>query len=243
MSAFKDEVVVITGATGGLGQALAAELLARGPATLCLVGRNLEKLETLTRNVQPGKQRVSCYQADLTLDEDIKKLAENFERDYGRIDVLIHAAGVISLGAMEQTPVKDFDLQYRINVRAPYVLTQALLPLLRQRQGQIVFVNSSAGLDAKAGVSQYAATKHALKAIADSLREEVNREGIRVLNVFLGRTATPMQAAVHEMEGRPYQPGKMIQAQTVATVIINLLGLPRDAEVTGIHIRPAVKVL
>ena len=77
--------------------------------------------------------------------------------------------------------ITDFELQYRTNVLAPYALTQALLPMLAAYRGQIVFVNSSAGLAAPENLSQYAATKHALKAIADSLRKEVNPDGIRVL--------------------------------------------------------------
>jgi NADP-dependent 3-hydroxy acid dehydrogenase YdfG len=103
-------------------------------------------------------------------------------------------------------------------------------------------MNSSAGLSARAGVAQYAATKHALKAIADSLREEINDDGVRVLSVFLGRTATPMQAAVHEMEGREYYPELLLQPEDVASVIINALSLPRSAEVTDIIVRPLAKL-
>ena len=113
-------------------------------------------------------------------------------------------------GAIEDRPLETMrvDQHYQTNLRGPYLLTQALLPLLKLRRGQIVFMNSSAGLDARANVAQYAASKHALKAIADSLREEINRDGIRVLSVFPGRTATPMQQQLHVLEGRPYQPGK-----------------------------------
>jgi NAD(P)-dependent dehydrogenase (short-subunit alcohol dehydrogenase family) len=148
---------------------------------------------------------------------------------------------VISLGQLEVAPVEDFDWQYRINGRAPYALTQALLPMLRARRGQIVFINSSVGLGARANVGQYAATKHALKAIADSLRGEENADGLRVLSVFLGRTATPMQQAVHEMEGRAYHPKRLMRPEDVATVEINALSLPRSAEVTDISIRPLAK--
>jgi NADP-dependent 3-hydroxy acid dehydrogenase YdfG len=104
-----------------------------------------------------------------------------------------------------------------------------------------VFINSSAGLGAKAGVGQYAASKHALKAIADSLRAEVNALGLRVLSVFPGRTASPMQAAVHALEGKAYHPESLLQPQDVAAVVLNALSLPRSAEVTDISIRPLVK--
>lgn len=240
MTALTDQVAVITGASSGVGKAIALELATQG-AALCLVGRRVETLEGVAEQARARAPQVRCYQADLRLDEDIRQLAARLQQDFGRIDLLVHSAGVISLGRVETTPVEDFDWQYRTNVRAPYVLTQVLLPMLRPRQGQIVFITSSAGLGAKANVGQYAATKHALKAIAESLREEVNPDGLRVLNVFLGRTATPMQAAIYEMEGRTYHPERLLQPEDVATVVINALSLPRTAEVTDIHIRPLIK--
>ena len=90
-------------------------------------------------------------------------------------------------------------------------------------------------------MGQYAATKHALKAIADSLREEMNAEGVRVLNIFLGRTATPMQAKVHELEGREYRPESLVQPEDVASVVIHALSMPRTVEITEISMRPRIK--
>jgi NADP-dependent 3-hydroxy acid dehydrogenase YdfG len=240
VTAFKDQVAVITGASSGIGQAIALGLAAQG-ATLCLVGRRLDTLEAVVARAQEVAPLARSYQADLTLDADLQRLAAQLQSDFSHVDLLVHSAGDISLGRVKSAPVEDLDRQYRINVRAPYALTQALLPMLRLRRGQIVFINSSAGLNARAGVSQYAATKHALKAIADSLRQEVNADGLRVLSVYPGRTATPLQAAVHEMEGKAYHPERLIQPQDVAVVVINALNLPRSAEVTDINIRPLTK--
>ena len=162
--------------------------------------------------------------------------------DFEKIDMLIHSAGVISIGKLEISSVADFDRQYKTNVRAPCLLTQVLLPLLKMQKGQIVFINSSAGLFSKANLSQYAATKHALRAFADSLRDEVNEMGIRVLSVFPGRTATPMQEMIFSQEGRDYPANRLLQPQDVAAVVIHALSLPRTAEVTDISIRPMAKV-
>jgi NADP-dependent 3-hydroxy acid dehydrogenase YdfG len=104
-----------------------------------------------------------------------------------------------------------------------------------------VFINSSAGLNASANVGQYAATKHALKAVADSLRHEVNAEGLRVLSIYPGRTASPLQEAVFKMEEREYRSEMLIQPEDLAAVIINALALPRSAEVTDINVRPLTK--
>ena len=108
------------------------------------------------------------------------------------------SAGTISLGAIESTPIDDFVKQYGINVRAPYLLTQALLPLVKLSQGEIVFINSSAGIHTKEQIGAYAASKHALRAIADTLRMEVNAFGVRVLSVYPGNTATAMQDAIQD---------------------------------------------
>jgi short-subunit dehydrogenase len=214
-------------------------LAAKG-ATVWLVGRRAEALDDAAAQARTETSQVFTHQADLTDDDDVASLAARL-RDAGVVDVLVHAAGAISLGTVETAPVEEFDRQYRINVRAAYAVTQALLPMLRARRGQVVFVNSSAGLAGRAGSSQYAATKHALRAVADSLREEVNEDGVRVLSVFLGRTATPMQAAVHQYEGRSFRPDRLIRPEDVAEIIINALSLSQSVEVTEITLRPTRK--
>lgn len=237
---FADRAAVITGASSGIGKAIALELAAQG-AKLCLLGRKLEALKAVAKSISPSAPKATIFQVDLTLDKDIQKLKAHLQQDLRRLDLLVHSAGVITLGQLQTASVEDFDWQYRVNVRAPYLLTQTLLPLLVPHQGQIVFINSSAGLVARAGVGQYSATKHALKAIADSLRAEVNADGVRVLSVFPGRTATPMQAAVYKTEGKEYFPERLLQPQDVAATVINALSLPRSAEVTDISVRPSIK--
>lgn len=240
MTSFTDQIAVVTGASSGIGKAIALSLAVQG-TNLGLVGRKVESLEVIAESARKVAPRVLSYRADLTVEEDIRELAADLQRDFGCIDILVHSAGAISLGKIETAPVQDLDFQYRTNVRAPYVLTQSLLPLIRSRQGQIVFINSSAGLSGRANAGQYSATKHALKAVADSLREEVNADGLRVLSMFLGRTATPMQAALHELEGRPYNIHRLMQPEDVATVVMNALTLPRTAEVTDVSMRPLKK--
>ena len=231
MISLKNQIAVITGASSGIGKAMALCLAAEGVKT-CLLGRKLETLDKIAELSRKSAPQVLCYQIDLTVDKDVRKISDLIQQDVGHVDMLIHSAGVISFGRLESAPIEDFDRQYRTNVRAPYVLTQALLPMLRTRRGQIVFINSSAGLNASASAGQYAATKHALKAVADSFRHEVNAEGLRVLSIYPGRTASPMQEAVFKMEGREYHPEILLQPKDIATVVINTLSLPRSAEVT-----------
>ncbi len=152
--------------------------------------------------------------------------------------VLIHAAGVIRLGTVEASSVADLDLQYRVNVRVPYLLTQALLPALKRARGQVVFVNSGAGLHASAEWSAYAASKFALKALADALRQEVAGEGVRVTTVYPGRTATPMQQQVVAHEQRAYHPERFVRPVDVAAQVAAVLTVPAPSVVSDLQIRP-----
>ena len=230
---------VVTGASGGIGGAIALRLESCG-ATVCAVGRHAEALQA-TADRSAGVGRFELYEADLVVDDQVARLTDAVLARQGGVDVLVHGAGTIALGDLGSAPIEDFDRQYAANVRAPTLLTRTLLPALCAAQGEVVFINSSAGLKARAGIAQYAATKHALKAIADSLREEVNPEGVRVLSVYPGRTATPLQAAVHEEEGRAYLHERLVQPDDVASVVVNALTLPRSAEVTDLVVRPRLK--
>jgi len=240
MASLANQIAVVTGAGSGIGGAI-AKALAAGGARVCLVGRTREKLEATASSISAGTPRPRVFPIDLTLDSQIEALRADLERTFGQVDVLVHSAGVISKGKLAEHAVECLDLQYRANVRAPYLLTQSLLPLLRVRPGQIVVVGSSVALRAPAGVSQFSATQHSLKAIADSLRDEVNPYGVRVLNVFPGRTATPRQAALYSLEGKEYQPDRLLQPEDIASITMSALSLPRTAEVTEIHIRPLIK--
>jgi NADP-dependent 3-hydroxy acid dehydrogenase YdfG len=233
-------VAVVTGASSGIGRAIAVALSRQG-VQVCVVGRNPD---TLAETVAAARQfaKVTSFQIDLTEPANLQQLLWYVEGEAGRLDILIHSAGVIHQDRLEHARIEDFDSQYVTNVRAPYLLTQRLLPLLTTARGQIVFINSSVGLTAKRpDVAQYGATKHALKAIADSIREEVNPKGIRVLTMYLGRTATPMQEALHRQEGRLYHPEMLLQPEDVASVVVQALMLPATAEVTDISIRPMIK--
>jgi NADP-dependent 3-hydroxy acid dehydrogenase YdfG len=230
---------VVTGASSGIGRAIAIALASAG-ATVCAVARRREELEaTAGRTDRPGS--FELYPTDLVVEEQMTALCEALLAREQGVDVLVHSAGTISLGELATAPIRDLDAQYAANVRAPYLLTQALIPTLRASRGQIAFVNSTVGLNGRANVSQFAATQHALKAIAECLRDEMNPHGVRVMTIYPGRTATPRQEKIHAIEGRAYPPERLMQPEDVGSVVVNALALPRTAEVTDIKIRPMQK--
>ena len=234
------QTAVVSGASSGIGAAIALGLAAEG-VRLHLIGRNREALSRVAEEAQRNSPEVLPYQADLSADDNLEELTLALKRNCASLDVLVHCAGIISLAPVETASVADFDQQYKTNVRAPFVLTQALLPALRNSHGSVVFVNSSAGMASRPNISQYAATKHALKAVADSLRAEVNQDDIRVLTIYPGRTASPQQAAIFRIEGKPYKPELLMQPGDVAQILIDALRINRSAEVTDISIRPMRK--
>jgi len=236
VTVFKDHVAVVTGASSGIGKAIALSLAKHG-ATVCLVARRLKELEAIALVSRSMPPKLLPYQADFSQDKDIDRLIARLRADFQHIDIIVHSAGVLARNRLACAPIADFERQFRTNVLAPYALTQGLLPGLRPNGGQIVFVNSSTGVAAPEYLGQYAATKHALKAIADSFRKELNQDGIRVVTIYLGRTATPLQAALCAMENKSYRPEDLMQADDVAAVIVNALSLPPRAEVTEIHMR------
>jgi NAD(P)-dependent dehydrogenase (short-subunit alcohol dehydrogenase family) len=176
---------------------------------------------------------------DITSEAGLERLRHTVEADARGLDLLVHSAGIIHRNPMESARVEDLDAQFAVNVRAPYLITQRLLHLLTQAQGQVVFINSSVALaPGQPDIGQYGASKHALRAIADGTRQELNKRNIRVLSLFLGRTATPMQESLYRLQGKDYRPETLMQPEDVATMLIAAITLPRTAEVTDISIRP-----
>lgn len=234
------KVAVVTGASSGVGRSIAFALTEAG-ADLAVLGRRITLLRAVAKKCSESGSRVVCYKVDLLNERQIHQLKKQVTKTFGGVDILVHSAGVIARSNVATASPKEFDWQYQSNVRAPFTLTQLLLPTLTERKGQIVFINSTAGLVGAGGFSQYAASKHALRALADSLREEVNAQGVRVLSVFLGRAATPMQEKVHRWEKKPYTPERLIQPEQVASVVIGALVLGPEAEITDVRIRPTIK--
>ena len=229
--------IVITGASSGIGKEVALTL-AQPETSLHLLGRDQERLEAVAQEVKQAGGEAVIHQADLADDAQLEQVTSQLTQ-LGAIDALIHSAGAVSLSSVAETSAENLDMQYRVNVRVPYLLTQQLLPLLKQAKGQVVFINSGAGLSAKANWSAYAITKHGLKALADSLRAEVKPDGIRVVSLYPGRVASPMQRRVREMEGKDYDPEAFVQPQDVAQQVASVLALAPTAEITDLSIRPA----
>ncbi|THF88173.1 SDR family oxidoreductase [Deinococcus sp. KSM4-11] len=231
MSSAARPVTLITGSVGGIGTALAHLLAPAHDVILC--GRDPGRLEALRAEVGGGT---------LVLDLERPETFGAAVAALGRVTNVVHNAGVVELGPVAAQGHEVWTRTLAVNTVAPAELTRVLLPRLREERGAVVFVNSGAGLSANAGWASYAASKFALRALAEALRAEEAPYGVRVGTVYPGRTATAMQARVRAQEGGVYTPEAYIEPLSVARAIQLMLDAPADAEFTDLTIRARPRV-
>ena len=179
---FNQKQIVITGASKGIGLAI-AQRLQKPTHFLHLIGR------TFAQTFAP--QQANLYTTDLTSPEDLREFYKKLSRSISQVDVLINNAGMYIEKSLEETTLADIDTLIHTNLRSTILMTQALLPLLKNaRSPLIINISSSAAKSAAALQTVYAATKAGLTAFADTLRKEVNSSNIRVTNIHPGGVNT-----------------------------------------------------
>lgn len=237
--ALNKDVHVVTGATSGIGRAIAIALVESGRRVLA-IGRNRPALDALAARFSG---RLVARAVDLLDDQAIDAVAKELTTSDSRVGALVHCAGIYVNGPLATTAATEIDSLFRSNVRAPFVLTQRLIEPLERAGGHLVFLNSSAGISetAGAGAGAYAAMHHASRVLADTWRRELNAKGIRVLSIYPGRTNTPRMERVFAHEGRRYEPENLLQPDDIAAFVVFTLGMPNTVEMTDIKLRPAKK--
>ncbi|SRX79194.1 short chain dehydrogenase [Nocardia brasiliensis ATCC] [Mycolicibacterium parafortuitum] len=216
---------MITGASGGLGSALADALAPTH--TLFLAGRPSRRLDEVAERLG-----ATTWPLDLADPDSIPAVVEPIVE----LDVLIHNAGVAYPGRVAESSVDEWRATMSVNLIGVVALTLELLPALRAAGGHVVFINSGAGINASPGLASYTASKFALRGFADSLRAD--EPSLRVTSVHPGRIATAMQEDLIAYEGRPYDPDQFLSPQTVAQLTVDAINAPRDAHVHEVIIRP-----
>jgi NADP-dependent 3-hydroxy acid dehydrogenase YdfG len=220
-------VALITGASRGIGRAIADDLASTHH--LLLGGRDRAALEALA----------SSYPSAEPFAVDVREVSAADVARVDRLDVLVHSAGVLQMGAIADLEDETWRTSFEINVFAVATLTRLLLPALRAARGQVVAINSGSGYNSGAGSAVYSGTKFALRALTDALREEERPNGVRVSSIHPGRVATDMQAELHEYEGKDYSPTAWIQPAQVAKAVRLAVDASRDSAVESLNIRPS----
>lgn len=216
---------LITGAGGGIGSAIAEALAPTH--TLLLAGRPSPRLDAVAERFG-----ATTWPLDLTDPDGIAAAAEVL----AELDVLVHNAGVAVPGRVAESTPEEWRVAFEVNVTGAVALTCALLPALRAARGQVVFINSGAGLNVSPGLAAYSASKFALRAFADSLRAD--EPLLRVTSIHPGRVDTDMQRELVAYEGGEYNPSRFLSPQTVAGVVAQVVATPPDAHTHQVVIRP-----
>ncbi|OLF04562.1 short chain dehydrogenase [Actinophytocola xinjiangensis] len=217
---------LVTGASRGIGAAIATALA--DTHDLLLGGRDEARLADLAA----GFPSAQPWPVELTDESAVAAATAGIDR----LDVLVHSAGIVRLGAVADLPASAWRESYEVNVVAVAELTRRLLPALRTAGGHVVLINSGAGLKASPRWGAYATTKFALRAFADVLRAE--EPDLRVTSVHPGRTTTDMQREVREFEQGDFEPTRYLTPESVAGAVHAAITTPADAQVHEVVIRP-----
>ncbi|MDA8028164.1 MAG: SDR family NAD(P)-dependent oxidoreductase [Nitrospiraceae bacterium] len=218
---------LVTGATSGIGLSVARGLLSHG-YTVFMTGRNQQTLSKLADEAKRQGRKAHILACDLSRREEAERLIKAATEDLaGKIDILVNNAGIATFGEVEETTPEEFEKMIAVNLRAPFLLSRAFLPMMkRQRGGLIVNISSVAGIEAWAGSSLYSMTKFALRGLTGSLLAEGAPFGVKTVAICPGYVATPL------VSGAPVPETEMIQPEDILRTILYLKDLS-PAAVTG----------
>lgn len=235
----KDKVVVITGASSGLGEATTRRL-ARDGARLVLGARRLDRLQMLAKELSLGDAAV---QTDVTYHAQVKRLVDHAVHAHGRIDVIVNNAGLMPHSPLERGKIDDWNRTIDVNLRGVLYGIAAALPHMKaQRSGHIINVSSVAGHVVRPGSAVYAATKTAVRVISEGLRQEVKPYNIRTTIISPGAVATELPDSITEPDVakgiRDFYAQYAIPADSFARMVAFAMSQPEDVDVNEILFRP-----
>jgi NAD(P)-dependent dehydrogenase (short-subunit alcohol dehydrogenase family) len=254
MSRLDEKVIIATGGTQGIGEAAALSAAANGAAGVVICGRQQDKGETVKRHIEELGCAAVFVQADLANEEDCRNVVRQCDQRFGRVDGLVNAAADTNRGTLEDTTVEFWDRLFAVNVRAPMILTQESVRIMRREKiaGAIVNVLSVVkycGLD---NLVAYSSTKGALSTFTKNVANGLRKDRIRVNGINLGWTDTPAEHAVQVQQGSPENwleiaeeasPfGRLIKPDDVARLCLYLLS-EESGILTGSNIDYSQRVM
>jgi len=243
MAELSGKAVAITGASSGIGEATALAL-ARAGAAVALGARRKDRIEALAARIEDEGGTAVALEVDVTDEAQARGFVEAAHERLGRLDSLVNNAGVMLLGPVEQSDADDWRTMLNVNVLGLLYCTSAALPFMRaQGSGDIVNISSVAGRFARAGNAVYAATKFAVGAFSEGLRNEVTEGGIRVTLIEPGFVDTELQShntgeVLETLEQMREHLGEVLRAQDVANGILYVVSQPPHVSINELLIRP-----
>jgi NADP-dependent 3-hydroxy acid dehydrogenase YdfG len=243
----RDKIVVVTGASSGLGEATARLLSAQG-ATVVLGARRADRLKALARDIEARGGRALAMETDVTQREQVGALVDSAVQSYGRIDVMINNAGLMPQAPLGQLKVDEWDRMIDVNLKGVlYGIAAALPHMQRQKAGHFINVSSVAGHRVGPGFAVYAATKFAVRALSEGLRQEVKPHNIRTTVISPGAVATELPNAISDPAAaervRTFYSQVAVPADSFARAVAFVIGQPEDVDINEILYRPTKQEL
>lgn len=233
MSDTQRPIAVVTGGTRGIGLGIARDLAATHHVVV--VGRNGDAVSAVVAQLPSAEGFVADFADLASLDATMAELAARLPR----VDVLVNSAGVLHRGTLADSTTQEWVEAMAVNLVAVASVTRALLPALRRAQGLVLMVNSGSGLTASATTGVYAASKFALRALTDALREEERTHGVRVTSLHPGRTDTDMQREMVAFEGGDYDASAFLTVDSVVRAARAAIDATSEASLDVISVRPS----
>lgn len=239
----KDKIVLITGASSGIGYSTAMALSKEG-AKIVAGARRIERLEELKESVESQRGEIIIQKLDVTKLDDCNNFAKIAIEKYGNIDILVNNAGIMPLSFFKNQKVDEWDRMVDVNIKGVFYYTSAVIPhMLNNKSGHIVNISSTAGRIVFPAGSVYCATKHAITAFSEGLRQEFSqRSNIRVSCIEPGVVATELTNTITDssLESFIKNTKKMqpLQAEDIANSILYVLKSPINVNVNEIMLRP-----
>ena len=239
------KVVVITGASSGLGEATARRLAAEG-ATVVLGARRVERIRSLADELTGKGGNAAAIETDVTDREQVQRLVDAAVERYGRIDVMLNNAGLMPLAPLDRLKIDEWDRMIDVNIKGVlYGIAAALPHMQRQKSGHIINVSSVAGHKIRPGNAVYAATKHAVRVISEGLRMEVKPYNIRTTVISPGAVATELTNHISEPDvaeaTQKYVGQIAIPADSFARAVAFAMSQPDDVDINEILFRPTLQ--
>lgn len=228
----KDKVVIVTGGTQGLGEGIARYLVEAGAAGLVICGRNVDAGQKVADELTQSGCQSLFVQADLASEADCRQVVWACDEHFGRVDGLVNAAGVTTRGTLEDTSVELWDYIFAVNTRAPFILMQESVRVMRreQRGGSIVNILSMSSYAGQPFITAYCASKGALATLTKNAAHALRFDRIRVNGLNIGWMSTPNEDKVQKAMGKPANWLELAEAEQPFKRILR----PRDvAMLTG----------
>jgi len=247
MKNIKEKVVVITGASSGLGEATARMLSAQG-ATVVLGARRIERLQKLADELTANGGQALALATDVTDHDQVKSLVDAAVQKYGRIDVMINNAGLMPHSPLERLKIDDWNRTIDVNIKGVLYGIAAALPYMKQQKaGHIINVSSVAGHKVTPNGAVYCATKHAVRALSEGLRVEVKPYNIRTTIISPGAVTTELPDSVTEPDVadkiHKFYKDTAIPADSFARAVVFAMSQPDDVDINEILFRPTSQIL